>query len=173
MDHWVRYRKEIAEFNKQYKDLQRTFGVNGGEMARASTSISRAMGEFSAVIEVLKNKLVSFFLPAIEAVAKGMTDLLHILTNEENVAAFASYFDKPIAAVKEMVRWVKALYDQFVILFEYVRNSPIGKLLGAINPATSERSFWTSSHPRRRRQRRMARATRPPRRASPALSSAA
>ncbi|WP_449411090.1 phage tail tip lysozyme [Methylobacterium komagatae] len=141
VDHWIRYRKEIAEFNKQYKDLQRSFGVNGGEMARASTSISRAMGEFSAVIEVLKNKLVSFFLPAIEAVAKGMTDLLHILTNEENVAAFASYFDKPIAAVKEMVRWVKALYDQFVVLFEYVRNSPIGKLLGGINPGYFREKF--------------------------------
>ncbi|MGC5779839.1 hypothetical protein [Methylobacterium sp. NFXW15] len=141
VDHWVRYRKEIAQFDKQYKDLQRTFGVNGGEMARASTSISRAMGEFSAVIEVLKNKLVSFFLPAIEAVAKGMTDLLNFLTNDENVAAFAAYFDKPIAAIKELINWVKVLYDQFVVLFEYVRNSPIGKLLGGINPGYFREKF--------------------------------
>lgn len=141
VDHWIRYRKEIAEFNKQYKDLQRTFGVNGDEMARASKVISQAFGQFTAVVEVLRDKLVSLFLPAIEAVAKGVTDLLKILTNEENVAAFASYFDKPIAAIKEMVRWIKALYDQFVILFEYVRNSPIGKLLGAINPGFFREKF--------------------------------
>lgn len=134
VDHWIRYRKEIAQFEQQYKDLQRTFGVNGGEMARASTAISRAMGEWSGVIEVLRDKMVSLFLPAVEAVAKGLSELLSYVTSEENVAAFAAYFDKPIAAVKELARLLKVLYDQFVVLFEYVRNSPLGKIIGAVNP---------------------------------------
>ncbi len=82
VDHWIRYRKEIAQFEQQYKDLQRTFGVNGGEMARASTAISRAMGEWSGVIEVLRDKMVSLFLPTVEAVAKGLSQLLSYVTSE-------------------------------------------------------------------------------------------
>lgn len=147
VDHWIRYRKEIEEFNRQYKDLQRTFGVNGGEMARSSTAISRAIGEMSAIFEVLKQKLVSLFLPAIEAVATALADLLKSLTSEENIKAIGDYFEKPIAAIKEMVRWVKALYDQFVMLFEYVRNSPIGKIIGAINPGFFREKFLDSIIP--------------------------
>ncbi|GJD36601.1 hypothetical protein [Methylobacterium aerolatum] len=134
VDHWIRYRKEIAQFEKQYKDLRRTFGVNGGEMARASTAISRALGEWSGVVEVLRDKLVSLFLPAIESVTTALSGLLKHLTSEENVSAIVAYFDKPLAALKELVRWIGLLYDQFVRLFEYVRNSPIGKIIGAINP---------------------------------------
>ncbi len=41
VDHWIRYAKRSLQFEQQYKDLQRTFGVNGGEMARARPPSAR------------------------------------------------------------------------------------------------------------------------------------
>ncbi len=171
VDHWIRYRKEIAQFDKQYMDLHTHIRRDGGGNARASTAISRAMGEWSGVIEVLRDKMVSLFLPAVEAVAKGLSELLSYVTSEENVAAFAAYFDKPIAAVKELARLLKVLYDHSSCCSSTCATARLGRSSGRSIQALSATGSSTPSC-RGRRPRPTPKVTRQPEAVSPASFSA-
>lgn len=133
-DHLIRYRTEIARFSDEYKKLQSAMGVNGGETATAAKEIMRQFGRLTAVVEVFADKLTQMVAPAIEFVATKLGSLVEFLTDDEKKKALAQYFDPIIGATKTLVQWVQNLYDLFVKLFDYVRASPLGKMLGAINP---------------------------------------
>lgn len=133
-DHLIRYRVEIARFTDEYKKLQSAMGVNGGETATAAKEIMRQFGRLSAVVEVFADKVTQAVAPAIEFLATKLGSLVEFLADEDKRQKISAYFDPIIGATKTLVKWVEALYDMFVKVFDYVRNSPFGKLLGAINP---------------------------------------
>jgi hypothetical protein len=133
-DHLTRYRKEIGHFTDEYKRMQAALGVNGGETADAAKEIMRQLGRLSAVVEVLSDKLTQTFAPAIKAVTNALGGIADFFADEGRVKAALAYFDPIIGATKTLVGWLKQAYELFVKMFDYVRASPLGKIIGAVDP---------------------------------------
>lgn len=133
-DHLIRYRKEIGQFTDEYTRMQKALGVNGGETADAAKEIMRQLGRLSAVLEVLSDKLTQIVAPAIKAVTVALGGMADFFSDESRVKAALAYFDPIIGAVKTLTHWLQQAYDLFVKMFDYVRASPLGKILGAVNP---------------------------------------
>jgi hypothetical protein len=146
-DHLIRYRTGIANFTAEYKKLQGAMGVNGGETANAAKEIMRQFGRLSAVVEVFADKVTQAVAPAIEFLATKLGSLVEFITDEDKRQEFSAYFDPIIGATKTLVKWVETLYDMFVKVFDYVRNSPFGKLLGAINPGFIREGILSALQP--------------------------
>ncbi|TXN61466.1 hypothetical protein FV232_27065, partial [Methylobacterium sp. WL30] len=122
-EHWNRTRPEREKFAKEYKALQRSLGVNGNEVASNAAKISQAYGSFSAVIEVVGQKITQTFAPAIERVVKGFRDWID--AHSETLTGI-------MQSLAKALEWVG---DKLVVIADWTTDK--GKLFG---------DFWLKTY---------------------------
>ncbi|MCJ2109967.1 hypothetical protein MKK64_01850, partial [Methylobacterium sp. E-025] len=111
------------KFAKEYKALQQSLGVNGNEVASNAAKISQAYGSFSAVIEVVGQRITQTFAPAIERVVKGFRDWID--AHSETLTGI-------MQSLAKALEWVG---DKLVVIADWTTDK--GKLFG---------DFWLKTY---------------------------